>query len=144
MCSYGDVSPQDLILSRATNSRPKIYISPDAFGVHNYCSLDSVQASPYHSPTLLFVLISVRLKDHTYVNTLLVLNEFHHDIRCSKDNVIPMTSKLPSLLKKNGSEIHTRISNDNSSIEEYNKKSSIYRRVPATLRKYKFFYILAY
>lgn len=77
--SYGDVSPQDLILSRATNSRPKICISPDPFGVHNYCSLDSVdQASPYHSATLLFVLISVRLKDHTYVNTLLVLNEFHH------------------------------------------------------------------
>ena len=38
MCPHGDVSPQDLILSRATNSRPKIYISPDPFGVHNYCS----------------------------------------------------------------------------------------------------------
>lgn len=78
MCSHGDVSPQDLILSRVTNSRPKIYFSPDPFGVHNYCSLASVQASPYHRRTLLFVLIPVRLKEHTYVNNLLVLNEFHH------------------------------------------------------------------
>ena len=46
-------------------------------------------------------------------------------------------------MEKNRSEIHTRIGNDKSNIEEYSKNSSIYRRVPATLRKYKFFYILA-
>ncbi|KAL9953360.1 hypothetical protein ACROYT_G040768 [Oculina patagonica] len=77
MSPHGHARGQDLKSSTKINTSTAVYICPDSSSVHSECSLDSVQ----DSPTLLFVLTPVRLKEHTSVPSAVVLNEAYHKLQ---------------------------------------------------------------